>query len=144
MTATENGVSGSETAGAQEIVTVSYVQGWEELERLQLKTERVEVRQREHEKCQRLKREKIAMGNSTMQALLKDAKVQIFFLKFQYCEENIISFPKKWGFLTFEKRKKLNLPMTLPSEEEQRNTFLNNLECLVSFYIPQKIAFGSF
>jgi hypothetical protein len=57
---------------------VCYVQGWEELERLQLKTERVEVRQREHEKCQRLKREKIAMGNSTMQALLKDAKVQIF------------------------------------------------------------------
>jgi hypothetical protein len=27
-----------------------YVQGWEELERLQLKTERVEVTQREHDK----------------------------------------------------------------------------------------------
>ena len=44
------------------------------MERLQLKTERVEIRQREHEQIQRLKREKLAMGNSAMQALLKDAK----------------------------------------------------------------------
>jgi hypothetical protein len=50
VTATENGVSGSETAGAREIVTVCYDQGWEELERLHLKTERVEIRQREEDK----------------------------------------------------------------------------------------------
>ncbi len=50
MTTTENGVSGSETAGAREIVTVCYDQGWEKLERLQLKTEQVEVRQWEQDK----------------------------------------------------------------------------------------------
>ncbi len=50
MTTTENRVSGSETAGAREIVTVCYDQGWEELEQLQLKTEQVEVRQWEQDK----------------------------------------------------------------------------------------------
>ena len=39
-----------------------------------MKTEKVEVRQRDHEQKQRQKRENIAMGNSTMQALLRDAK----------------------------------------------------------------------
>jgi hypothetical protein len=33
-----------------------------------VKTEKVEIRQKEQEHKQRLKREKIAMGNSTMQA----------------------------------------------------------------------------
>ena len=49
--------------------------GFEEVTRLEQKTENVEVRQQEHEKVQRLKREKIAMANGTMQTLLTDAKV---------------------------------------------------------------------
>ena len=49
--------------------------GFEEVSRLELKTDHVEVRQKEHEKVQRLKREKIAMANGTMQTLLTDAKV---------------------------------------------------------------------
>lgn len=48
--------------------------GFEEVNRLEEKTERVEVRQREHEKHQRLRREKVAMSNGTMQTLLLDAK----------------------------------------------------------------------
>jgi hypothetical protein len=70
----------------------------------------VEVRQREHEKCQRLKREKIAMGNSTMQALLKDAKVKIFFFQFEYCAENKFPFLKS-EVCKLLRKEKLNLPM---------------------------------
>ena len=50
------------------------VKGFDEVNRLEEKTERVEVRQREHEKHQRLRREKVAMSNGTMQTLLQDAK----------------------------------------------------------------------
>ena len=48
--------------------------GFEEVARLETKTERVELRQKEQEKMQRIKREKIALNNGTMQTLLKDAK----------------------------------------------------------------------
>ena len=50
------------------------IRGFDEVSRLEEKTERVEVRQREHEKHQRLRREKVAMSNGTMQTLLQDAK----------------------------------------------------------------------
>jgi len=51
------------------------MKGFDEITRLQTKTETVVVRQKEHEQAQRKKREAIAMNNGTMRVLLSDAKV---------------------------------------------------------------------
>ena len=51
------------------------LKGFEEIARLQVKTEKVVVRQKEHEQLQKKKREAIAMNNGTMRTLLSDAKV---------------------------------------------------------------------
>ena len=51
------------------------LKGFDEVARLQVKTENVVVRQQEVEAVQRRKREAIAMGNSTMRTLISDAKV---------------------------------------------------------------------
>jgi len=51
------------------------LRGFDEIARLQVKTENVVVRQKEHEIIQRKKREAIAMNNGTMRVLLSDAKV---------------------------------------------------------------------
>ena len=50
------------------------LKGFDEIARLQVKTENVVVRQQEVEAVQRRKREAIAMGNSTMRTLISDAK----------------------------------------------------------------------
>jgi len=51
------------------------LKGFDEIARLQIKTETVVVRQKEQEQIQRKKREAIAMNNGTMRVLLSDAKV---------------------------------------------------------------------
>ena len=51
------------------------MRGFDEIQRLQVKTENVVVRQKEVEAVQRKKREAIAMGNSTMKTLISDGKV---------------------------------------------------------------------
>lgn len=51
------------------------LKGFDEIQRLQVKTENVVVRQKEVEAVQRKKREAIAMGNSTMKTLISDGKV---------------------------------------------------------------------
>jgi len=50
------------------------LKGFDEIARLQIKTETVVVRQKEQEQIQRKKREAIAMNNGTMRVLLSDAK----------------------------------------------------------------------
>ena len=50
------------------------MKGFDEITRLQVKTENVVVRQKEVEAVQRKKREAIAMGNSTMRTLISDGK----------------------------------------------------------------------
>eukprot|EP00092_Neocalanus_flemingeri_P008170 GFUD01008810.1.p1 GENE.GFUD01008810.1~~GFUD01008810.1.p1 ORF type:complete len:981 (+),score=281.44 GFUD01008810.1:365-2944(+) len=51
------------------------LKGFDEIARLQIKTETVVVRQKEQEQLQKQKREAIAMNNGTMRVLLSDAKV---------------------------------------------------------------------
>merc|ERR1711892_1301844 len=51
------------------------LKGFDEIARLQIKTETVVVRQKEQEQIQRKKREAVAMNNGTMRVLLSDAKV---------------------------------------------------------------------
>ena len=50
------------------------LKGFEEIQRLQVKTENVVVRQKEVEAVQRKKREAIAMNNGTMKTLISDGK----------------------------------------------------------------------
>lgn len=51
------------------------LRGFDEIARLQIKTDTVVVRQKEQEQIQRKKREAVAMNNGTMRVLLSDAKV---------------------------------------------------------------------